>query len=73
MARRSLPLAWIELALTRPDRIEDDPLRPEAKRYYVALAANADRVLRVVAVPLPNGFRVITAMLDRGERRRRAR
>lgn len=71
--RRNIDQSWVERALSDPDRIEADPFRVGVFRYYGIVPERGNRYIRVAAVPTGGGFRIVTAMLDRGERKRRAR
>lgn len=73
MRRRKIDKSWVERALIDPDRIEADPFRVGVFRYYGMVPERGNRFIRVAAVPTGGGFRIVTAMLDRGERKRRAR
>jgi Domain of unknown function (DUF4258) len=73
MSRRNIDAEWIERKLRNPERIEADPLRVGVYRYNALVPERGDRWLRVAAVPIGGFFRVVTAMLDRGERKRSAR
>ena len=73
MTRRKIEPIWVERALRDPDRIEADPQRVGVFRYYAMVPEREDRFIRVAAVPIGSGFRIVTAMLDRGERKRRAK
>ncbi len=68
---RGIKKEWISSVLHEPDRKEPDPDRPGVYRYYGRAVADDARVLRVVAAPEGEYFRVITAFFDRAERRRR--
>jgi hypothetical protein len=67
-ARRGIRLAWIEAALTTPDRIMQDP-DPTLTRSYKAITQFGGRVLRVVHRPDGNDILIVTAHFDRGARR----
>jgi len=68
IAERAIDPAWIERALSRPDRVEPHPLDQSLRHALVAIAERGDRVLRVVYNPSHNPPRIVTAYFDRRQR-----
>ena len=66
MEVRSIPLDWVEDAITAPDWRRPDPAFPDRTRSYKAIAAFGNRVLRVVHRPDGPDTVVITVHFDRG-------
>ncbi len=67
---RNLPLEWIVRAIEAPDRIAPDPRGPGYTRRYRILPEAGERIIRVVCFEDATEIRVLTAFLDRVERRR---
>ena len=70
IAERGLQLIWVEQTAREPDWTEPEPDDPQAERRFRAVAAREGRVLRAVCVETKNTIRIITAMFDRGARRK---
>jgi hypothetical protein len=68
LAEREIDIAWVELALTRPDRAEPDRFDPFLEHALVRIPDRGDRVLRVVYNPLHKPPMVVTAYFDRRQR-----
>jgi hypothetical protein len=69
LRRRAIEPDWVEAAIAAPDRTEADPRDPSLTRSFKAVAAFANRVLRVVHRPDGDDILVVTAHFDRGARR----
>ena len=67
---RGIERAWLEAALTEPDRQDTDPRYPARIRHWKKIAANGDRWLRVVYEIVDKELVVITVFFDRNEGRR---
>lgn len=68
IAEREIEMAWLDLALTRPERVEADRLDPSLEHALVSIPERGDRVLRVVYNPSHRPPKVITAYFDRRQR-----
>ena len=68
IAERKIDLAWIELALSDPDRIEADRSDKSLTHAFARIKDLDDRVLRVVYNASVNPPRVVTAYFDRRQR-----
>lgn len=66
IADRKLDRAWVEAAITQPDRTEPDPNDPALTRSYLAIPALGGRVLRVVHRQEGDDIVVVTVHFDRG-------
>lgn len=69
MREREIEPAWVERTLADPETDEADPTDPVLRRAFAVVPERDGRVLRVVYAKDADGFRVITAFLDRGRRR----
>ena len=65
MAEREIDTAWLELALTRPERTEADRFDASLVHALLRIPEYGDRVLRVVYNPSHKPLRVITLHFDR--------
>ena len=66
---RAIEPDWVEATIAAPDRTKADPRNPSLTRSFQAVAAFANRVLRVVHQPDGDDILVVTAHFDRGARR----
>jgi Domain of unknown function (DUF4258) len=66
MAGRGILFAYIEAALTAPDRVVLDATDPALSRSYKLIPEFGNRVLRVVHRPDGADIFVVTAHWDRG-------
>jgi hypothetical protein len=73
MARREIPAAWVELALSHPDWSDDDPARPGRRRAFKAMPDCGGRILRVVYWRDGSDSVVLTVHLDRDALKARRR
>ena len=64
IAKRQIPLAWIERAVQQPDVVEDDEFDAELEHRLGKVPELANRVLRVI-VTKTDPMRVVTLHLDR--------
>ena len=71
IAERDIDMAWVELALTKPARVEADPADPSLEHALVRVPERDDRILRVVYNPSHTPPRVVTAYFDRRQRGKR--
>lgn len=69
MAGRGIRLAYIEAAISLPDRVGADPSDPSLTRSFKSISAFGGRMLRVVHRPDGADIFVVTAHWDRGARR----
>ncbi|HOX58511.1 MAG TPA: DUF4258 domain-containing protein [Candidatus Paceibacterota bacterium] len=65
MRERKIESAWLEQALTRPERTEPDADDPGMQHRLAAIAEQGYRVLRVVCDPRAHPLKVITVHFDR--------
>jgi uncharacterized protein DUF4258 len=68
LALRRIEREWVISAVDAPDSTEPDPRRPGVIRSYKAIAAAANRALRVAHRPDGSDIVVITVHFDRGAR-----
>jgi hypothetical protein len=68
IAERDIEVAWLELAMTRPDRVEPHRFDPALKHAFVRIPDRGDRVLRVVYNPSRTPPKIVTAYFDRQQR-----
>ena len=69
--QRELDLQWVERTARHPEWTQADPYRPEIERRFRSIEEFGGRVLRVACVETVDTIRVISAVFDRGARRRR--
>jgi len=65
IAERGINAAWIERALTAPERIEPDAFDASLTHALVRIREREDRVLRVIYNALIDPPRIVTAYFDR--------
>lgn len=65
LARRRLPLAWVEAGVNAPERRVPDPIDTSVERRFRSIGEAGGRILRVACVETDDEIRVITAMFDR--------
>ena len=65
LAKREIPIAWVERALRSPDAVERDRVDPELEHALVRIPELHDRVLRVVVNVTVVPKRVVTRFVDR--------
>jgi hypothetical protein len=68
IAEREIEMAWLELAMTKPDRVEPHRFDPTLAHALVKIPECGDRVLRVVYNPSHSPPKVVTAYFDRRQR-----
>jgi hypothetical protein len=68
IAERDISVAWLELALTKPERTERHRIDPVLEHALVRIPERGDRVLRVVYNPSHKPLKVVTAYFDRKQR-----
>ncbi len=68
MAEREIDAAWLELALTRPERTEADRFDASLVHALRRIPEYGGRVLRVVYNPSYTPPRVVTVHFDRRQR-----
>jgi len=66
LRERGIETAWIEAALSEPDRVLPDPVDPSAKHALKRIVARDDRVLRGVYNDTVEPICVISVYFDRG-------
>lgn len=65
IAKREIPLEWVERVLTNPTLTEAHKSDSELSHANGAIAENGDRVLRVVYNHTTTPWRVVTVHFDR--------
>ena len=68
MARRAVPVEWVERTITNPALRVRDPDDPELERFFRQIPEFGDRVLRVVVNTTIGRWRVVSVYFDRGMR-----
>jgi len=68
LAEREIEIAWVELALTGPERTEPDRFDRSLEHALLRIPERGDRVLRVVYNPSHKPPMVVTAYFDRRQR-----
>jgi hypothetical protein len=63
---RKIELAWLEHAITNPQRTELDEHDPALEHRLAAIVEKDYRVLRVVCDPRTNPLKIVTVHFDRG-------
>jgi hypothetical protein len=66
MLERKIEPHWIEMALSEPDRLEQDSVDPTARHALKRIAEMNNRVLRVVYNATTSPIRIISVYFDRG-------
>ena len=62
---RKIEIAWLEQAITKPQRTEPDEDDPGMEHRLAAIAERGYRVLRVVCDPRANPLKIVTVHFDR--------
>jgi len=65
LQERKIETAWLEQALTRPERTEPDEDDPGMEHRLARIAERDYRVLRVVCDPRENPLKIVTVHFDR--------
>ena len=68
IAERGIDIAWVERALTRPQRTEVDRSDPSLTHALPRIDERSDRLLRVVYNASVDPRRVVTVYFDRRQR-----
>jgi hypothetical protein len=68
LAKRKIPLEWLERVIQNPERVESDKVDPELEHRLATVPEYGNRVLRVVVNRMTNPEKVITVYLDRNMR-----
>jgi hypothetical protein len=66
MAERKIDPRWLDMALSQPDRQEQDPVDPAARHALKRIAEMDNRILRVVYNTVVSPARIISVYFDRG-------
>jgi hypothetical protein len=69
LQKRGIERLWVERTVLAPQWTEADPVDPNLTRAFAAVPERDGRMLRVVYSHESDGYRVVTAFLDRGARR----
>lgn len=70
LAARRIDPAWVEHAARVPLWTEPDPDHPDVERRFAVIPEFGGRVLRAAVRETATELRVVTAVFDRGARRR---
>jgi len=65
---RQIDLRWIQDVLSSPEKLEPDKVDPQLRHALGRIAAENNRVLRVVYNETEEPWRVVTVYFDRGQR-----
>lgn len=65
LAKRQIPLAWVEQVLSTPDWTEPDAIDGELEHRLGRISDFQGRVLRVIVNPQVIPLRVVTVYFDR--------
>ena len=65
LAKRQIPLAWVEQVLSNPDWTEPDAIDGELEHRLGRISDFQDRVLRVIVNLQVTPLRVVTVYFDR--------
>jgi len=65
MRERKIETAWLEQAITKPERTEPDEDDPGMEHRLAAIAERGYRVLRVVCDPRATPLKIVTVHFDR--------
>ena len=65
LRERKIALAWLERAITQPERTAPDEDDPALEHRLVAISESGYRVLRVVCDPRATPLKIITVHFDR--------
>ncbi|MBA2436074.1 MAG: DUF4258 domain-containing protein [Chthoniobacterales bacterium] len=65
MRERKIETAWLEQALTKPQRTEPDEEEPDLEHRLAVIAECDYRVLRVVCDPRDEPLKIVTLHFDR--------
>jgi hypothetical protein len=65
LAKRQIPLDWVERTVNSPDWSDRDPRRLDRQRAFKAIAEAGNRILRVVHWTEGSDTVVLTVYLDR--------
>jgi hypothetical protein len=65
LAKRPIPLAWMEQVITSPDWTEPDAIDKNLEHRLVRISDFQKRVLRVNVDPQVTPLRIITVYFDR--------
>jgi Domain of unknown function (DUF4258) len=70
LGRRQISRAWVERTARQPLWVEPDPDEPDVQRRFAVVPEFGGRVLRVAVRETTTRLIVVTAVFDRGARRR---
>ncbi len=62
---RKIEFAWLEQAITQPEKTEPDPDDPALEHRLAAIAERDYHVLRVVCDPRRTPLKIVTVHFDR--------
>ena len=65
LRERKIDFAWLEKAITQPERTEPDSDDPALEHRLAAIAEKGYRVLRVVCDPRTTPLKIVTVHFDR--------
>jgi len=70
LARRRIPVEWVERVLRTPERVHPDEINAELEHRLAQIPEFDNRVLRVIINRVTNPEKVITFYFDRNLRGR---
>lgn len=65
MAERGILMKWIELTVTNPECVLDDPNDPEVERFFRSIPEFGGRILRVAVNTAVAPNRIVSVFFDR--------
>ena len=65
LAKRRIPVSWVENALMNPEACEADPIDPELEHRLSRVKEFGDRVIRVIVNTHKEPPHVVTVFFDR--------
>jgi hypothetical protein len=68
LAKRRIPLEWVERVLRTPERVQPDKTDAELEHRLAQIPEYGNRVLRVIVNRVTNPEKVITFYFDRNMR-----
>ena len=69
IAKRRIPLEWVEEAIESPEHREPDGIDPDLEHRLLRVQRFGGRILRVIVNVKCAELRVVTAYFDRGKKR----
>jgi hypothetical protein len=70
LAKRRIPLEWVERVLGQPERVQDDENDGELEHRLARIPEHGNRVLRVIVNRVTSPEKIVTFYFDRNVRDR---